>query len=459
MRILILSATCTLFVACTQGIQSPQTSVELGLKVPSSWKEAGNGNHGKISSGWVKEFKSPRMTKLVNEAIRSNPSLKASEARLRASWQLASVADADLKPSVGSSASGSRRLNGSTTSSFGVNMNASWELDLWGRVRDRVDVNNANYQVDIHDYRNARLSLAANTAKFWCNLITSEQQLELAKNTLASFEKNNRIVERNYKAGIPGTSSLAVQLSRSNVASARSTLRDRQLRRNNSARSLETLLGRYPSAKLKSTTTLPTITRNVPTGVPASLLSRRPDIANAELDVYISAKRSDIARKSLLPAIRFSSSASSGSSDFSNIFNFNNIAANAAANLTQSVYNGGELQAAAKAALERNQAAIHSYTNVVLRAAREVEQAIATDKALREQESFLVQQTKSATLAEAQAERDYSEGIEGVGILEVLESQRRANNARSSLIIIRNRRLQNRIDLHLALGGDFNTAL
>ncbi len=96
----------------------------------------------------------------------------------------------------------------------------------------RIDVNNANYQADIHDYRNARLSLAANTAKFWCNLITAEQQLELAENTLASFEKNNRIVERNYKAGIPGTSSLAVQLSRSNVASARSTLRDRQLRRN-----------------------------------------------------------------------------------------------------------------------------------------------------------------------------------------------------------------------------------
>jgi outer membrane protein TolC len=90
-----------------------------------------------------------------------------------------------------------------------------------------------------------------------------------------------------------------------------------------------------------------------------------------------------------------------------------------------------------------------------LEAFREVESALGAESSLASQEAFLQKEVEQAALAERQAERDYSEGIEGVEILSVLESQRRANNARSSLIRLKNERLQNRIDLHLALGGSF----
>ena len=457
-----LTSLSLIHISCVNSIGQPTGNVNLSKSIPKTWDEVGKGYHGKISTGWLADFKNPRMSKLVQEAVNAIPSLKASEARLRAAWETTQAADADFKPSVSTGASTSRRRAGnlgetrSIRSSYGLNASTSWELDLWGRIRDRVDATRADFRADEHDLRSARLSLAANTAKAWCNLITSEQNLDLAKKTLDSFEKNNRIVERNYKAGA-GTRSLAVQLSRSNVASAKSTLRSRQLQRNNAARDLEVLLGRYPSAEIKSTNELPFLRTSVPTGIPAQLLSRRPDVAAAELAVYSSAKRADIARKSLLPAVRFSAGISSGSGAIREVFNIHNLVTNAAANLSQTVYQGGELKANAKAALERNQAAIYTYANVVVRASQEIEESIATDRALREQEKFLVQQTKSSTLAETQATRDYSEGIEGVGILEVLESQRRANNARSSLINIRNRRLQNRIDLYLALGGDFAT--
>jgi len=322
-----------------------------------------------------------------------------------------------------------------------------------------VDAERADYKAEAHELRNARLSLAANTAQAWCNLITAEQQLELASTTLASFKKNNTIVERNYKAGIPGTTSLAVQLSRSNVASAKSTLRNNKLQRNNAARALELLLGRYPSAEVKSSKTLPRIKRSTPTGFPATLLARRPDVAAAQLDVYSSAKIAEASRKNLLPIIRLSSGVSSGGSIWKDVFNPSTLAANAAASLTQTLYDGGQLEASAQAALENNKASIHRYTNIVLAAANEIEEAIATDRSLRDREQFLIEQTKSSTLAESQATRDYSEGIDGVGILEILESQRRANDARSNLIDIRNSRLQNRIDLHLALGGDYSTTI
>ena len=82
---------------------------------------------------------------------------------------------------------------------------------------------------------------------------------------------------------------------------------------------------------------------------------------------------------------------------------------------------------------------------------------LAADRSLAKQEDFLASELEQAALAEKQAERDYSEGI-NPNILSVLEAQRRANNARASMIRLRNQRLQNRIDLHLALGGDFETA-
>jgi outer membrane protein TolC len=131
------------------------------------------------------------------------------------------------------------------------------------------------------------------------------------------------------------------------------------------------------------------------------------------------------------------------------------LVTNITLNLTQNLYSGGANEAEARAAIARNQAAIHDYAQSALEAFREVESAIAAESSLAAQEGFLQKEVEQAALAERQAERDYSEGIEGADIFSVLESQRRANNARSTLIRLKNERLQSRIDLHLALGGSF----
>jgi outer membrane protein TolC len=117
---------------------------------------------------------------------------------------------------------------------------------------------------------------------------------------------------------------------------------------------------------------------------------------------------------------------------------------------------GGAVSAEARAALARNEALLHNYAQAALTAFREVEASLAADRSLAAQEKFLTSEMEQAVLAERQAERDYAEGI-NPNILSVLEAQRRANNARASMIRLRNQRLQNRINLHLALGGDFHT--
>jgi outer membrane protein, multidrug efflux system len=117
---------------------------------------------------------------------------------------------------------------------------------------------------------------------------------------------------------------------------------------------------------------------------------------------------------------------------------------------------GGALAADARAALARNEAQVEQYAQLALQAFREVESALAAERSLAAQENFLRTELEQAALAERQAERDYSEGF-NPNILSVLEAQRRANNARASMIRLQNARLQNRINLHLALGGDFRT--
>jgi NodT family efflux transporter outer membrane factor (OMF) lipoprotein len=430
---------------------------------PSSWNAAAKGQHGKISTAWLSEFSSPIMSQLVNESISNNPNLNAAASRLRAA-ELGTVgAQARLLPSVSASTSTSRSRNGngdntrSISESYGLSLNASWEPDIWGRLRDLNDASISSYQASVEDYRNARLSLAANTAKAYCNLVTAGQQVDLAIEILDSFKKNKDIIERNYKAGVPGTRAIAVQLSRTNVASAQRNIESRTLQRNDAARALESLLGRYPAAELKTSKQLPDLKESIPVSLPATLVSRRPDLVAAQLDVFRSAKQADASRKSLLPSLSLSSRASTGDSTARNLFNPQFIAANIAASLSQNIYNGGELRANAQAALERNKAAIYDYSNTAIRAFREVEDAIDRDASLKEQEIFLIKESKQATFAERSAELDYSEGIENSGILEILESQRRANNARAALINLRNNRIQNRIDLHLALGGDYRT--
>lgn len=433
------------------------------LKVPGSWKAASSGTHAKISTGWLKEFNSPTMTRLVMEAVNNNPNLNAAAARLRATRQGTIGSRAALQPRVSGSSSATRSRNGngdnprSYATSLGLTLNASWETDIWGRLKDLRKADLANYYASVEDFRAARLSLAANTAQAYCDLVTSEQLLDLAEDILVSFEKNRDIVERNYRAGVPGTRAIAVQLSRNNVASAQRDIKSRELQRDRSRRTLESLLGRYPGASLKTSNKLPDLKSSVPASIPATLVERRPDLIAAQYDIYRSAKQADASAKNLLPSISLSTRHSTGSSEVSDLFNPQFIASSIAAALTQTIYQGGELKANAQAALEENKATIYSYTNIAIRAFSEVEDALDTDQSLRKQEEFLVQETKQAIFAERSAEIDYSEGIENSGILEILESQRRANNARASLINIKNNRLQNRIDLHLALGGDYRT--
>lgn len=443
-------------VSC-EALKGPKAVSSKNLDLPGAFSQAKSGQNAEISTGWIKEFRDSRMTKIVKDALAHNQGLKAAAYRLKAAREGTIIGRASRLPSLNASTSYRKTdsLDISSNENYSISLNAVWEPDLWGRLRNLDYSARANYSASIADFRGARLSLAANTAKAWCNLVTSEQQLELAKTNVESFSQALIVVERRYKANT--LRSVDVQFARNNVANSKRSLSVRQLGRDNAARNLEVLLGRYPAATINSSTDLPSLSESIPIGLPSKLLERRPDLEAARARLVASAQNAEAARKSLLPNLRLTGGSSNGSDTFRRAFDPNFLVYSIASSLAQTVYQGGALSARARAALEQNRAAIEEYTRLALLAFREVESAVGTDRSLTEQERYLRQEVKQSQLAVKRALSDISLGIDGASFLEYLEAQRRAEAAGISLIRLKNQRLQNRIDLHLALGGDYLT--
>lgn len=425
---------------------------DLSIRTPGTWVAASAGTERKISTGWLDGFSDAALKRSVNEALEHNRSLKSAAARLREAKENTIIARSSQLPSLDATTSGTGRDDGGRN--YGLNLGASWEPDLWGRLRDLTRAAEADERAAIEDFRAARLSLAANAARAYTNLVSAEQEVDLAQFTLDSFQKNLRIIERNYKS--TGEGALDIQFARTNVSSAERAIESTKQDREEAARTLEVLQGRYPGGQSRGVRKLPDLPGAVPAGIPADLIERRPDLAAARARLFASAKRADAARKNLLPGFSLTGAGGTSGAKFSDLLNADFLVSSITARVDQLIFDGGATEANARAALARNDGLVEDYAQLALEAFREVEATLSADRSLAKQEKFLRNEVEAASLAEKQAERDYAEGI-NVNILSVLEAQRRATNARAALIRLENQRLQNRFDLHLALGGDFRT--
>lgn len=446
--------------------RAPAHRGDVELELPELWQGQEEEHVGAVAGGWLATFGDPRLEALVTEALAHNRDLRASAARLRAAREETRVSRARRLPSLGLSGSGSgsgaRFREGAhdlgpwqNSEDYRLSLDISWEVDLWGRLADLDQATREDVVASEADHRGARLSLVASTTRAWINLIAAQQQVELAVQTRDSFLSNFRITERNYKAGDLSTSPLDVQFSKNNVASAERSLISRELARDEARRSLEVLIGRYPAGLIEGRSTLPELVEEVPAGLPSELLMRRPDLVAAAADLRASARRARAAQKNLLPAIRLTAGGSVASDRLADVIaDPASLARNVAASISQPLFEGGALAARARQAMHSNEARVEEFVAVALRAFQEVESALDRERSLRLQEEFLETELAQANLAEEQATRYYSEGI--VGILSILEAQRRAFNARFAMIALQTQRLQNRIDLFLALGGDFD---
>jgi NodT family efflux transporter outer membrane factor (OMF) lipoprotein len=433
----------------------------VSVEAPQEW--AARGVAGvPTSADWLSQFHDAVMVDLVNEALTNSPTLESRAALVRASKAFARAARSQRRPSASASASAgvtstSNNFGGnsdrSTDGTYGIGLDASWEVDLWNRIGSGIGAADADLVASQADYAAAELSVAAQTAIAWINLNEALAQERVAVLTFEARDRVRTLTERRFQRGL--ADALDVRTARSALAGSEATIAARRQLSGEAARRLETLVGRYPSAEIQAPAEIASLEVITPEGNPALLLSRRPDIAAAEARITAAGLRAEQARLAMLPSLRLTASAGTNTTEISDLFDPEQIAANLIAGLVQPLFTGGNLDAQRDAAVAQAESAVANYAAAALDAWREVENALAADILLANQEDAQARALEEARLAEELAERQYTSGT--ITIFNLIDAQTRRLNAESLLVSARASRAANRVAYHLALGGGLPT--
>ena len=443
---------------------------DFGITVADRWLADPNPPEGGVASEWWTTFNDPALDAVVREALANNHDIRAAAARVAAAAALARIAGADLVPGVDFDVSGSRQKQNfvglpvpdagvptatfpsATFSSYGVSLSTFWEVDLWGRIRSGAEAAVADLQASQALYHGVRLSIAGQAAKAWFTVGEARRQVALSEDTVETFRDTAERVRKRWERGI--RSSLDYRLALANLAGAEANLEERRNRLQLTTRQLEVLVGRYPEDAIAGSEDLPPPPDEVPAGLPADLVTRRPDLVVAERLLSASGARVAEARAALYPRLALTAGGGTTSDELSDLLDGNFSVWSIAANLLQPVFQGGRLRAGVRLAEANEEEAVALYARDVLLAFGEVESILAAGSILMRKERALDTATVQSAAARALAEDRYDNGLEV--FTTVLDAQRRALVAESSLLAVRRARLENRVDLYLALGGGFD---
>jgi NodT family efflux transporter outer membrane factor (OMF) lipoprotein len=404
-----------------------------------------------VVDGLLELFEDEQLTALTEQALANNPDVLAAAAQMaEAGFNLQKTRGA-LLPSLSGSGYAGRTRSSSTSLSntFSAELDASWEVDLWGSLRSEKRAAEANYLASESAYEAARQSLAAQTMQAWFSLIAADKQLDLAMRERDSFNATYELVDRRYEQGIATSTEVALALT--NAANAKADYQASENARNQSARALKVLLGEYPDDSLKAPTDWPNLEHTVPSGLPSDLLLARPDIIAAYQNIRASDALAKSAYADLFPSFTLTASGGRSSDTLSDLGRSAFDVWSLAGQLTAPIFEGGQLRAEVGAADARAEQSYQNYRSVVINAFAEVENALNSEAYLAREEAARLKALQAARSAEAKSLRDYESGL--IEILDLLEAQRRVFTTEAQTISIRQQRLNNRVSLALALGS------
>ncbi len=422
--------------------------------IPPSWKAAPA--DCPVADGWLQSLNDPPLAALVAEALDNNLDLRQAAERVIAAQQTVVVVGAQLLPQVGVTLGG-RALhddehNGVKDSSVAY-ASVAWEVDVWGKLRAQRASAAAGYEATALDYAYARQSLAATAARSWYLAIEARRLLAVAERAVSIYRELLKLVLIRQSAG--KDTGLDVVNAQSNLESALSAVESAREAYGNIRRALEVLLGRYPAAEIEVAAVYPQLPAPPATGVPASLLKRRPDVVAAERVVLAAFRNTEAAQLALLPDFSIALIGGRWSDTAITLLRLNPWMEKAEIGISVPIYEGGKLLAQIKIANAQQAQAVARYGSLILKAFREVESTLANEQLLKNrvpfEEKALLDRTEAVRIATIQ----YTAGRRDLLWVSNLQSSQLSTEAE----LVRVRALQhlNRIGLLLALGGSFET--
>lgn len=448
-------------------IQPPSSRMAEGGVAPGSWSATRQGQAG-VDDKWVERIGNNRLKRLISEAYAANPDLRAAAARVQRAAAVAKGAGAAARPQLNAGFSANRQKQNfiglpigggggvlsSISESYGASLNLSWEIDLWGKVRAGEQAALADLQAQGETYRAARASLAAQVARAWLALAEANEQIELAEQALKVRRDNAELIFGRFETAATeaGASGAQVRLAETDVATAEASLSQRRGEADQAKRQLEILLGRYPSAEILGAK-LPDVPPFPPAGLPSELLLRRPDILAAERRLAAAGKRLTEAKLAYYPSFPLTASAGTTTNELRNIFDSDFGVWSIGGRIAQPILAGGQLRSQEEIRSAEEKEALANLQQTVLNGFGEVETALAADRFLAEREKSVAEALELAADGADSAQEDFAGGAGDV--LTLLQAQSRRLELASQRLSLRRLRLDNRVTLHLALGGDY----
>jgi NodT family efflux transporter outer membrane factor (OMF) lipoprotein len=418
-------------------------------------------------SPWWRTFGDETTTELVELALENNVDLQAAAARvLEAEANLRRAGGARL-PQVGYGATAStqqmsfvlpnigRQQIESTT--YAYDFNVSWQADLFGRLKRTQQATWVNLLSEEASREAVVHSVVAAVVRARVLVATAEWALDINEEITQSWGSTLRTVERRYRAGI--ADAVELHLARENFASAQASEAVIAGQLEQARLALDVLVGRRPGSGEELPDTLPPLPslEPVPLGLPAQLLDRRPDLRQAEMQLAAATYGVGAAIANLYPDLSLTGSVGASADKLNDLTISDGLVYNAVANLIGPLFTGGQRRADVDAARARAEQATAMYAGSVLNALREVEDALVLSESSTLNWEFSDTRASEARAADRLAKQRYQRGV--ATLLTVLETERRLRLAEQAIITATADVWNARIDLFLALGGDWGTDL
>jgi NodT family efflux transporter outer membrane factor (OMF) lipoprotein len=468
---LIASFTAITFLSiagCTVGpnYQRPQTQPPLAYKETAPGWQVAQPNDAMQRGKWWELYNDPTLNALQERVSVSNETLKAEAARYDAARATVRAARARYFPilSLGPQAitarqSSNRPLRASTAGAVTnyndiiLPLDATWEPDLWGRVRRTVRQTAENAQATAADLENASLSLHAELAIDYFELRSLDTQKKLLDENSAAFQKTVQLTENRFRGGV--SSDQDVELARTQLATTQAEDIDVGVARAQFEHAIAVLTGQQPEAVSLALSPLDALPPPIPLGVPAELLERRPDIAAAERRMAAANEQIGIARSAYFPNLQISAVGGFESTGFGNLFAGSSGLFALGGTLTETLFDAGARRAATDQARAEYEATIADYRQNILTAFQQVEDNLAALRILEEEQS---KEQEAVTASQRSVELSLNRYKGGVSTyLEVLTAQSNSLVSQRTATDIQGRRMTASVQLIKALGGGWNS--
>ncbi|WP_298208912.1 efflux transporter outer membrane subunit [Acidovorax sp.] len=419
---------------------------------------AGAAQSAAAAAPWQDYFADARLRQLIDVALANNRDLRVAVLNIEQARATFQVRRADQYPSVGLGANASRSPaagTGDLTNSFSVGLAVSaWEIDFFGRIASLKEQALAQYLATEEGRNAAQVSLVAAVANGWLTLLADEELLDLSRQTLASRDESVRLTKMRLDTGV--ASELDFRQAESLTAAARATLAQQQRQRALDENALVLLLGQALPDDVRASLSggkladAPAMAQ-LPAGLPSDLLTRRPDIRQAEQQLIAANANIGAARAAFFPRISLTAQAGTASGELSGLFKSGSWGFTIAPSLLLPIFDAGRNQANLEISQTSRSIAVAQYEKAIQTAFREVSDALAGQATLGEQAQAQQSQATAEAARLRLADLRYRNGVSSY--LDLLDAQRSLFATQQAVVQVRLAQLQNQVMLYKALGG------